>query len=172
MDVPKGENLMQSLQFINDSITNLCTIHEELLQISEQKTGYVKEGNLDKLQQMLGQERKIVHVLEIAERKRQAAVEHWCAEQNLSVAEGNITTILTHIADDSTRQELEKRTISLSELILKIKQQEQLNHMLIAQSMQFVQFSLDQLSPSISKLNYGSGKQTETVKRSVFDSKA
>src|SRR5690625_3946587 len=119
---------MQSLQLINESITNLCTIHEELLQISEQKTAYVKEGNLDKLQQMLGQERKIVHVLELAERKRQAAVEQWCAEQNLPVSEGNITTILTHIADHKMLQELEERTITLSELILKIKQPAQLNH--------------------------------------------
>lgn len=161
-----------SVQTIIETMTILIEIHEELIVLSQQKTEVIKEGSIDKLQQILSKERKYVQKLEKEELNRQEKVKVWCIEQNLSQDNITITEMLDIINDQADVEQLEKMTIILTKALTKLKQSEQLNHELIVQSMQFVQLSLDIMSPTIKNLNYSKNKNTETIKRSVFDSKA
>lgn len=161
-----------SVQMIIATLTDLALIHEDLIVLSEQKTEIMKEGSVGKLQQILSQERKFVQALGKAETKRQTQVKAWCTEQGFPEENITITAMLEAISDPTDAEQLEQKTITLTNAITKLKQQEQLNQELIVQSMQFVQLSLDMMSPSLKNLNYGKSKGTETSKRSVFDSKA
>ncbi|WP_188454139.1 flagellar protein FlgN [Virgibacillus oceani] len=161
-----------SVQPIIQSLEKLVTLHESLLNVSQQKTQVMKEGSVEKLQPLLIKERKHVQALEQAEAKRQQDVDKWFAEQQISNEHATITAMLEVLANENERDELEKITVSLTEVITKLKGQEQLNQALINQSMQFVQLSLDMLNPSIKNMNYGKKEDTDTIKRSVFDSKA
>lgn len=163
-----------SIEVIIQSLTELTSIHENLNSISEEKTEVVKEGSVDKLQQLLSKERKQILILEKAENKRQELVEKWFSEQKLPLNDMTITHMLEIITNEHDANRLEHTTIGLTKAITKLKQQEQLNQDLIRQSMQFVQMSLDMMSPTIKNMNYGKGKDrdTEGSKRSVFDSKA
>src|SRR5690625_485172 len=147
-------------------------IHEELLKGSKRKTDIIKEGSTEKLQAILAEERKYIKVLEQAEERRQKEVEKWYSDQQLSLEEMTITNMLHMLTDKQDQQLLENITIHLTEAITALKQQEQLNQALIQQSMQFVQLSLDMLSPTIQNMNYGKSQGNEGAKRSVFDSKA
>ena len=161
-----------SITAINESLQALTRIHEELLEVSKRKTDIIKEGSIEKLQAILAEERKYIKVLEQAEQKRQKEVEKWYTDQQLPLEEMTITNMLHMLTDKQDQQVLENVTIQLTEAITELKQQEQLNQTLIQQSMQFVQLSLDMLSPTIQNMNYGKSKDREGAKRSVFDSKA
>lgn len=147
-------------------------LHESLLSISEQKTTAIKDGNMENLQPLLVKERKHVQALEQVEANRQTEVGNWFAEIDRQTGEQTITAMLALIEDKEEQKALADVTIQLTKAVTELKGQEQLNQSLIQQSLQFVEFSLNMMSPSIKNLNYGNKKETESVERSVFDSKA
>ncbi|WP_234447034.1 flagellar protein FlgN [Virgibacillus salexigens] len=162
-----------SIEKIKALLLTLVTLHQELIAISNQKTEAVKSGNLEKLQQVLVNERKQIRKIEKAEEGRQLVVADWFESQRLNI-EPTITRLVEAINCDETRKELTAATNQLTEAITTLKQQEQLNMALINQSMQFIQLSMDLLNPSLSQMNYGRSEteSTGSIKRSVFDSKA
>ncbi|RDW15664.1 flagellar protein FlgN [Oceanobacillus chungangensis] len=162
-----------SVQTIIQSLERLVSVHEALLAISQEKTEIVKVGSIDKLQALLVKERKQIRLLEQVEAKRQESAEAWAKSRAIAVEQATITTMLETIEDAAEQEALADITTKLTNLITKLKQQEQLNQALLNQSMQFVQLSLDMLNPSINNLNYGNkSKDKGDTSRSLFDSQA
>lgn len=161
-----------SVNKIIQSLEELVQIHERFIQTSKKKTDIIKVGSSEKLQQVLTVEMKLINKLEQAENNRQILVNDWFTQSKHSDNDQSITQMLELLEDEQEVLNLEKITTSLTKAITELKQQEQLNGNLIQQSMQFVQLSLDMLSPSIKNLNYGNDKEITTIDRSVFDSKA
>ncbi|WP_339227324.1 flagellar protein FlgN [Oceanobacillus sp. FSL K6-2867] len=161
-----------SADTIRESLEELVQIHMDLLAISKDKTHIVKEGSIENLQKLLVKERKLLRLLEQAEKKRQQAVHDWCEMNRIQEEAATITNMLKHITLETERVQLEVAATKLTEMITNLKQQEQLNQVLISQSMQFVQLSLDLMSPTLTSMNYGVKNETEVMNRSVFDSKA
>lgn len=161
-----------AIKAVQTALENLVNIHHDLIQISEEKTEFVKEGQIDKFQKLLLAERKQVLRLDQAEEKRQEAVEQWFENDNKQDENRTITRMLELITDEQEQTDLAAITTDLTEAVTTLKRQEQLNRELLEQSMQFVQMSLNMLSPSIDQMNYGEKKQSKQRDRSVFDSKA
>ncbi|MFS0674201.1 flagellar protein FlgN [Ornithinibacillus sp. 179-J 7C1 HS] len=162
-----------SVQSILEKLNKLISIHEKLLELSKEKTNIVKEGNAEKLQAKLIQERKMVLQLAQVEESRQKEVDEWFSVRGLSNEEATVTNLINNIENDEEKRLLAEKAVYLTEVVVNLKQQEQLNMALIQQSMQFVQLSIDLLSPSLKNINYSKDKEGESqINRSVFDSKA
>lgn len=161
-----------SIEAISQSLQTLIKVHVELYEFSKQKTEIIKEGSVENFQKILVEERKYAKRLLQAEEQRQEKVEKWYMDHQLPLENMTITNMLEIISNEQDQFELEQLTIKLTNAITQLKQQEQLNYDLIQQSMQFVQLSLDMLSPTINNMNYGKSHGSEAPKRSVFDSKA
>jgi len=161
-----------SIQHIINSLERLVELQQSLLEISKQKTVDVKEGQIDHFQSTLVKERKAVQAIEQVEKERIQEVNQWCADHSIPDEQATLTGILEFLSDEDEKHNLEVLATELTEGIVKIKQQEDLNQVLIQQSMQFVQLSLELLNPSIGNMNYSAKKATNQVERSVFDSKA
>lgn len=161
-----------SVQLIIEKLDELTGIHQQLIVLSKEKTVTVKEGNVEKLQAILVKERKIVRQLEQAEENRQKEVESWFSAIGNTKEEATITNLLSQLVEEEEKRLLEASAVRLTEAVVTLKQQEQLNIALIQQSMQFVQLSLDLLSPSLTNMNYGKEQKHPPINRSVFDSKA
>ncbi|MFD1849024.1 flagellar protein FlgN [Oceanobacillus bengalensis] len=158
---------------IIQSLEQLVLMHEELLNVSKEKTEVIKEGSVEKLQAILAKERKQIRKVEQVEDKRRVIVEEWFTSRNLSLEDMTISRILDGLEEEADKETIAAVTTKLTEVITALKQQEQLNQTLLNQSMQFVQLSLDVLQPSITKLNYGKQKnESERASRSIFDSQA
>ncbi|WP_084063227.1 flagellar protein FlgN [Ornithinibacillus halophilus] len=160
------------MEAILQNLQKLTKFHQDLLKVSEQKTDAVKDGDTDQLQSLLIQERKYTQVLERTEEKRTELVQNWFKQKGIAPEEPTITNMLKALTDDEDKQLLEKQTVELTEAIVKLKQQEELNMALIQQSMQFVQMSLDLMNPTLNTMNYGNKKEQPNRNRGVFDSKA
>lgn len=161
-----------TLDEVIHSLKALVDIHHELIDVSNQKTEEIKVGNVERLQDKVLQERRLVLKLEQAERKRQQVVERWFSAQNITEEEKTISTMLTMLSEEEEQSELASVTTDLTEAITTLKRTEQLNRELLEQSMQFVQMSLSLLSPSLEQMNYGGDAKESHREHSVFDSKA
>src|SRR5690625_517048 len=161
-----------SIQAIIRSLEELIQFHDHLLDISEQKTALIKAGSVEALQALLVKERKEIRLLEQAEEKRQSEVEAWFQERQTD-QDATLSNMLEIITDETAQNELEDTTIKLTEIITKLKQQEQLNQSLLNQSIQFVQLTMGMMNPGMKEINYGKQKETApAMNRSVFDSHA
>lgn len=154
------------------SLEDLVNVHVEILDISKEKTEVIKEGSVEKLQKLLVNERKLVRKIENNEKERKELVDKWFEDRKLSLEDATVTKMLELLDDEQDKNNLEQVTIALTKVITNLKAQEKLNLALISQSMQFVQVSLDLLSPSLKNMNYGNKPNEEEPTRSVFDSKA
>lgn len=162
-----------SINQIIKTLKNLVATHEVLIALSREKTEVVKKGSVEELQSLLVKERKQIRTLEKAEKNRQQAVETWFSENELPLTDTTLTRMLEIVSDEDEKQDLATVTITLTEMITKLKQQEQLNQSLLNQSIKFVQLSLDMMNPSLKNMNYGSNKQeSASMKQSIFDSQA
>lgn len=146
--------------------------HELLFEMSKQKTEDIKGRNTEQLRATLIKEQKQVQAIELIETQRLKEVSGWLNEHQLPPENGTITHMLEELSNDTDKEALENVTVHLSELIVNIKQQEQLNQALLQQSMQFVQLSLNMMQPSIENMNYNKDHASTTARHSIFDSKA
>jgi flagellar biosynthesis/type III secretory pathway chaperone len=153
-------------------LRELIRIHEAFIVTAKEKTKIVKSGNTETLQQVLVKERKYMQQLEQAEARRQKAVEIWFSGSTITPGEKTLTHMLDSMENETEKRELERQTVTLTKAITMLKQQEQLNQALIRQSLQFVHLSLDMLNPAMKNINYGKSRQSDGIKRSVFDSRA
>lgn len=162
-----------SVKRLIDLLTRLVDIHQNLLDLSMEKTEIIKSGSIDKLQSLLAKERKYIQLVEQTEKERIEESKAWFKSQKLLDEEMTITKMLENLDNESDKEALATVTTELTNKIASLKQQEQLNRNLIEQSMQFIHLSLDMLHPSIQQMNYHpTTTVNEAVKQSVFDSKA
>lgn len=128
---------------------------------------------MDGLSKLLMQERKQLQAINQAEDERMQVVDDMFNYLHLTPTEKTISELMNYIDNEEDKIELDKTVTTLVNVIVALKQTEQLNNELIQQSMQFVQLSLDMLQPSAQTINYTNKNEKQaTTKRSVFDSKA
>lgn len=154
-------------------IHKLTSYHEQLLQISIQKTDFIKEANSEELVKVLVKERQLMQQIEQVESEREAFVTKFFVENDIQSEEKTVTKLLTLIDNNEQKQTIEQAVTSLIEQIVLIREREQLNNSLLQHSMQFVQLTLEMIQPDSKNIHYSEraeSKQTPS-NRSVFDSK-
>lgn len=161
-----------SIQKMTSVIDELYQAHEILLKLTQQKTTFIKDGELDKLTSLLTQERKAIRLIEKLEDKRSNEIVELKQQNILSEETTTITEILQTLPENEEAKRLEKSATRLTQAIVEIRDQEQLNQTLLKQSMQFVQLSLNMMNPSIENMNYNQKQEETIIDRSAFDSKA
>lgn len=152
----------------------MVTIHENLLEISHQKTEEIKNSNTEQLIKLLTKEKKYIQDAEKKEKEREIAINDFFEVENSNITERTVTELLLLANDEKEKQLLENSIAKLIEIIVRLRESEQLNNGLLEQSMQFVQLTLSMLQPQTKTINYGGdrGPQKTNKNLSVFDSKA
>lgn len=148
--------------------------HQELLQLSSQKTEWIKTNNMEELTRLLKEESKKIREIEQTETKRQQAVANYLKEQGVNKEEATITELLEYVPEKYHEpfRTLQQR---LLEEMTALRKKESLNRALIEESLQFVHFTLDMIQPDPEAIRYQhpSKETTETNDNfSIFDSKA
>lgn len=149
-------------------------MHEQLLTLSKDKTEAIKDSDNEKLVNHLTKERQVLQKIEQLERVREQLVDQHFTQLNIKTEDKTITELLKTIQDKNDKQILEESVAKLIQLIVSIRENEQLNSELLQQSMQFVQLSLEMIQPQAQSISYGNQAERKDSgqKRSVFDSKA
>lgn len=160
-----------SIENIFSPLEKLISLHQTLNELSLQKTSVLKKGSIDELRQILIKERKVIQSVDSTEKMRHKAVNEWM-KIGSEEKEGTVTELLKLFPNQTDREKLANFSTLLTEEITQLKQNEQLNHALLEQSLQYVQVSLDLMNPTLNNMNYGQHSRTYSDNRSSFDSRA
>lgn len=160
-----------STETLIEALEKLYQLHEKLYELSETKTEIIKKGDMEGLQKMLKDEQTFVAAINTMEKQRQEA-----AKQLLGKSEATEITLTNCIEavtgnDKKILNELKEKIWSV---VNKLKDRNELNQLLIHQSLQFVNMTIDMIQPRPESMNYGRPDQKKMKKPTVstFNSKA
>ncbi|MBM7551435.1 flagellar protein FlgN [Thalassobacillus pellis] len=162
-----------SINAIIMKMEQLLQLHESLLKISKAKTEALKKGDISELQSLLLKEKKHSQAISKLEKDRMEKVSDWYQQNNFSIGQPSVTDMIGNLENIEDKQKLKDVSEQFIYTLSELKQQEKLNNDLTRQSLQFIEFSMNMLQPSLKNMNYGTPTgANNSEKRSVFDSKA
>lgn len=163
---------------ILETLNKLERMHRSLLELTKQKTEYVKVGDMEQLDALLKKEQMHVAAIETLEKQRQQQVAEWLQAKGIQTPDTPTMTDVIEASEGDERQQLEQLRESLLAVVNELKERNLLNQKLVMQSLQFVNFSLDMLKPQrhqTNTFNYSGDEvrgQGTVGKKSYYDSQA
>ena len=162
-----AQNIIADLEY-------LLSLHRELFEKAKLKTEILKVNNVSALKEIVNDERNYFKIINL---KQKELLEHARGFlQHQSIA-NEIPTLrdCIYAANEQDRQTLTALQTELIETVSLLKQQNDLNQLLLEQSLELVQISIDLLTPDLDTYNYerpDRHQQYEQLGRSLFDSNA
>ncbi|UJZ88070.1 flagellar protein FlgN [Heyndrickxia coagulans] len=147
-------------------LEKLQKLHESLFVLGAEKTEALKKQDIGQLQKIVREEQAHIRAIGALEQERETLA------KALTGGNGTLSDCIA-AATGEARSRLETLRGSLIGITRKLKEQNELNQMLLYQSLQFTQFMLDLIYPKNEPATYGppSGqKATSAMPR--FDSRA
>lgn len=157
-----------SAEALITALKKLQSLHESLYQLALKKTDILKKNDLDALQQLLKEEQQHIHAINVIEKERQQAAQHFLGRETgvtisdcIDAAEPDMATSLSHLKE------------SIVAAVAQLQEQNELNQTLVFQSLQYINLSLDLLRPSDDKATYSKPDQQpkKATVKGLFDSK-
>jgi flagellar biosynthesis/type III secretory pathway chaperone len=153
-----------SIPTIITILDKMLTLHSYLYELTVRKEEVVKANKVDELQEITREEKQYTRAIIQLEKQR------------AELAEGKTVTELAEMATPAERSEMLPLKDKLAKIISNIQKQNELNQLLLEQSLQFVTMTINTLNPQPSAVNYekpaNMKKSVSTPTRSLFDSKA
>ncbi|MFT8363946.1 MAG: flagellar protein FlgN [Sporolactobacillus sp.] len=152
-------------------IRQLIDLHLRLTQLAIKKTEFVKAGDTQALAQLTKQEMPLVDQVN--------QLEHLRIEETVRTTEGlsergwTFKRWIEEIIPQEERDEWDALYAQLKSAVSELRRVNQLNQLLLNQSLQFVRLSLNLLQPRPSSTTYGNNGNTRTTSYSGrIDSRA
>lgn len=142
-----------------NTLEKQLALHKSLLQLAQLKTDAVKKGDIDELNRIVREEQKHVGAITILEKRRVSESDETVSEWLPSLPEEE------RFRAEAVRDEL-------MDVLIQLKEVNELNIQLVEQSLQFVHVQLDLLSPPDSGTYAADGDNEGPVSGPLFDSKA
>ncbi len=165
-----------SVQGLIDSLEQLSDRYTALYDIAQDKKQAIISNDYDGLVTVLSRESKLLKVIETEEQGLQVSVQTFLQSKGIkSRLELTITDILRLVFDQDEKQRLIASQRQLGEQLARLKQANDLNQDLIAQSLNFIDFSLNVMIGGMDEeatyLPPQSPEKKSTI-RSNFDTRA
>ncbi|MCY7675370.1 flagellar protein FlgN [Bacillus safensis] len=159
-----------SVKIIIEELHRLYGLHEQLLKLSKNKTEMLKSNEIDALSEVLNLEQKYIQAISQLEEKRiEATVQFLQSDQSPTI------TACIEKAEGTDQEELISLYEKLNDIMVELKDVNELNKQLIQQSLQFISLTFELVNPNKENMNYGqNGLESSEPKqqRALFDSKA
>ncbi|MNE43463.1 FlgN protein [compost metagenome] len=165
-----------SVQGLIEALEQLSERYTALYEISQDKKQAIISNDYDGLVKVLSNESKLLKVIEAEEQQLQDSAQVFLQSKGIkSRLELTITDILRLVFDPEEKQGLTASQRALNEQLTKLKQANELNQDLIAQSLNFIDFSLNVMIGGMDEEATYSPPQSSERKssaRSNFDTRA
>lgn len=150
------------------TLEKLLQLHQNLYNVTLQKTEFLKSENVEELKELLKKEQMFVQAIKQVEEERIKDTVNFLENEELT---------LSACIEKAAGEEKEKLTgISkkFTETMEKLKASNQLNKKLTKQALQLTAITLDMIMPQERDFNYNkpADNTKEKQRRSLFDSKA
>jgi len=151
-------------------LEKLYKLHESLYKLSLEKTTIIKENNMEDLQRILKDEQTHIAAINTLEVERQRLSNQFLhTDKDLTISD------CIKAAPHEWKEKLSSLQSKIKDIIVKLKEQNELNQSLIYLSLQYVNMTLDMVQPKPESYTYGRPNQPKTPQKpsfTAFDSKA
>ena len=153
-----------SIPTIITILEKMLTLHAYLYELTVRKEEIVKANKVEELQQLTREEKQYTRAIIQLDKQR------------AELSEGKTVTELAEMSSPTEKSTLLDLKARLTGIIGSIQKQNELNQLLLEQSLQFVTMTLNTLNPQPNAVNYekpaNTKKSVSAPARSLFDSRA
>ena len=139
--------------------------YKRLLDLSNNKTTAIVQGNVEQLQTIFGQEQKLIDDLNRIETQRMACVSDICKILHLSHSEVRVKQIVQMLEKKPKEHDaLEKSYLELKKTVSQLADVNENNKLLLKESMDMIEFEINlarNASMAPQTANYGKGAYEE-----------
>lgn len=139
--------------------------YKRLLDLSNNKTTAIVQGNVEQLQTIFGQEQKLIDDLNRIETQRMACVSDICKILRLSPSEVRVKQIVQMLEKKPKEHDaLEKSYLELKKTVSQLADVNENNKLLLKESMDMIEFEINlarNASMAPQTANYGKGAYEE-----------
>lgn len=165
-----------AIQDMLQVLSEQTEIHRDMLQIADQKKNAIIQNDVERVNQLVNKESKLIRQITELEEKRIFEVNRFVVGKGYR-ANPNITIsdLLKIVFNGEERKKLQEAQASLAAVVGKLKEANALNQQLIEQSLQFINYSLDLIAGTSEDdaIYHHPDKQNHTLKRpGMFDTRA
>lgn len=151
--------------------------YKKLLDLSDNKTSAIVKGNVELLQEIFGEEQKLIDELNRIDDQRQACVSDICRILHISPADVKVKQIVQLLEKKPKEHDaLEQSYLNLKKTVTQLKQVNDNNKLLLKESMDMIDFEINlarnaTMAPQTA--NYGKGAYEEhgSLGSGSFDAK-
>ncbi|MGE7022739.1 flagellar protein FlgN [Solibacillus cecembensis] len=166
------------------SITNIIAtleklekMHKSLLELAIAKTEHIKQGDMEKLDQIIKNEQAHIAAIDTLEQQRQSMVTDYLRAKGIALTD--IPTV-ADVIDAASTTESAEALIDVRQRLMKVletlKNQNDLNQKMVFNSLQMIHITLDAMRPSQQEqFNYSGAevhRQSNISKKSFTEFKA
>ncbi|MEG0438873.1 MAG: flagellar protein FlgN [Solibacillus sp.] len=166
------------------SITNIIAtlerlekMHKSLLELAIAKTDFIKQGDMEKLDQMIKNEQAHIAAIDTLEQQRQSMVTDYLRAKGIALTD--IPTV-ADVIDAASTTESSEALIDVRQRLMKVlealKNQNDLNQKMVFNSLQMINITLDAMRPrQQEQFNYSGAevhRQSNISKKSFTEFKA
>jgi hypothetical protein len=138
-----------SVQPVLQHLNILIQLHEQMLELAQQKRTVLIEDQVDELTRITNAERRLVKQIEDSEQALFAAARAFLQEKGVrAAARPAMTELIRYVFHAGERSELMAARAKLTRLLDQLKEINELNQQLIRQSLDFIRYSIDLMSGS------------------------
>lgn len=159
------------------TLGKLEKMHKSLLELALAKTEYIKQGDMEQLDQLIKKEQAHVAAIQTLEQQRQAMVTDYLRAKGIALTD---TPSVADVINAANNSEYKEALVTVRErlmtLLNQLKMQNDLNQKLVFNSLQFINITLDAMRPQrTEQFNYSGSEirgNSEITKRSFNEFKA
>ena len=164
--------MSKSIEQLVIAIEKECEIYEQYFKLAEEKKEIIIKGEVKKLDYITQKEEKLMNTMQKIDQIRNTIVGNILYEIKVESVE-NISELCKYL-DKDTKDKILNRKKRLEDLLLKIKNINELNEKLIKQSLEYIDFNVNILLSSESAgSTYGQEANENDLnkKSNIFDAK-
>ncbi|MFV9510515.1 flagellar protein FlgN [Tepidibacillus sp. LV47] len=168
---------MSNFQLLMNVMRDLYQAHTEMLEIAKNKKQILIEGNIEELSRIMNVESQWVKRVGKLEDERIAAVEQLLKEKGIVLQEVTMNDLVKMMTSPQEKEQLQQIRLKLTEVIQEIQKLNDLNSLLIQQSLDYISNSIETvMGEPKNSYTYGNPisvkPQTVGSRRGFFDQKA
>lgn len=159
------------------TLEKLEKMHKSLLELALAKTEYIKQGDMEQLDQLIKNEQAHVAAIQTLEQQRQLMVTDYLRAKGIALTDQpTVADVIEAAGDSESTEALTAVRERLLTLVNELKMHNELNQKMVFNSLQFINITMDAMRPQrTEQFNY-SGAQVrgnaEISKRSFTEFKA
>ncbi|MEK3764713.1 flagellar protein FlgN [Solibacillus sp. FSL K6-4121] len=159
------------------TLEKLEKMHKSLLELALAKTEYIKQGDMEKLDQLIKNEQAHVAAINTLEQQRQSMVTDYLRAKGIALTDTpSVADVIKAAENSGSKEALVNVRERLVALLNQLKMQNDLNQKMVLNSLQFINVTLDAMRPQrTEQFNYSGAEirgNSEVTKRSFNEFKA